>query len=85
MEMVSSVPVAQQAMMVMTIRTPKITKISWGSMPPDLPILNGCRAVVFSTSGNDIVPQMEKVMYGPAFAITKVSKLSAGAGEKLTC
>ena len=54
MEMVSSVPVAQQTMMMMVSlfsrssvcfsvclrmhhRTPKITKISWESMPPDPP------------------------------------------------
>ena len=86
MEMVSSVPVAQQAVMIMMmslfsrssvcfsvclrvhLNAPKINKISWGSMPPDPPTVNDCRAAMFSTSANEIAPpQMVKVMYGPGF------------------
>ena len=46
---------------------------SWGSMPPDPPRLNYCRATMFFTSANDIAPPLplpqantEKVMHGPA-------------------
>ena len=34
--------------------------------PPDPPIVNGCMAAMFSISANDIAPQIEKVIYGPA-------------------
>ena len=40
----------------MHLRTPSITKMSCGSMPPDPPRVNGCWAAMFSTSANDIAP-----------------------------
>ena len=40
----------------MHLRTPKITKTSWGSVPPDPPRVNNCKAVMFSTSANEIAP-----------------------------
>ena len=36
-------------------------------MPPDPPTVNDCRAAMFSTSANEIAPQMVNVMYGPGF------------------
>ena len=38
----------------MNLRTLKIIKISWGSIPPDLPRVNNCRTAMFSSSANDI-------------------------------
>ena len=38
----------------MRLRTPKIIKISWGSMPLDPPRMNNCGAAMFTTSPNDI-------------------------------
>ena len=81
MEIVSSVPVAQQAMTIMMmslfsrssvcfsvclrmhLRTPKITKISWGSMPPDSPKVNNWRVTMFFTSAKDIAPPRWKTLY----------------------
>ena len=40
-------------------RTPKNSKISWGSMPPDPPTAKDCRAAMFSTSA--MPPQMKIV------------------------
>ena len=48
----------------MCLRTPKLTKISWGSLPPDPPTMKDCRAAMFSTSAYDINPLDGKVMYG---------------------
>ena len=44
--------------------TPKITKISWGTMPPDPLRLKSCRAAMFSTSANNFAhpsPQIKKL------------------------
>ena len=50
----------------MRLTTPKIIKISWGSMPPDPPGVNNCRAAMFSiVQVMTLPPRMEKVMYGP--------------------
>ena len=56
----------------MHLRTPKITKISWGSMTPDFPRVNDCRAAMFSTSANDIAPPDGKVRYGPGSSLWSV-------------
>ena len=92
MEMVFSVPVVWQAMMIlmmslfsrnsvcfsvclrMRLRTPKIIKIFWGSIPPDPPTVNNCRVAMFSTSANDTAPPDEKVMYSPEKYLLAIAK-----------
>ena len=54
----------------MHLRTPKITKISWGSVPPDPPYrVNDCRVVMFSTSANENVPPDGKSYVRPCFVV----------------
>ena len=55
---------------------PQNTKFSWGSMPPDPPTVNDCKAAMFSTSANDMAPQMEKVMYGPVVRFGSLRRVS---------
>ena len=44
----------------------KLPKFPEGVSPQDPSRVDNCRAAMFSTSANDIAPQMDKVMYGPA-------------------
>ena len=50
----------------------KVPKLSWGTMPPDPPKVNNCRAAMFSTF--TLPPPMGKVMYGPGMMISYTSK-----------
>ena len=57
-------------------------------MPPDLPRVNNFRATMFTTSPNDIAPQMENVMYGPDVMQAQPSLLDLQFAEleyKLHC
>ena len=90
MEMVSSVPVAQQAMMMMMmslfsrssvcfsvclrmhLRTPKIMKTYWWSMPPDPPRVNDCGVATFS---DDIAPPDGKSYVQPCICSYYVHKV----------
>ena len=57
-------------------------------MPPDHPRVNNFRAAIFTTSPNDIAPQMEKVMYGPDVMQAQPSLLDLQFAEleyKLRC
>ena len=57
-------------------------------MPPDLPRVNNFQAAIFTTSPNDIAPQMEKVMYGPDVMQAQPSLLDLQFAEleyKLHC
>ena len=71
MKMVSSVPVALQAIMIMMMGLwyasecgSEYPKLPGGACPPDPPRVNGYRAAMFSTS--TLPPQIEKLRYGPA-------------------
>ena len=88
--MVSSVPVAQQAMMILMMslfsRTSVCFSVAMPQSAPECtsehPRVNNVWAVVFTASPNDIAPppQMEKVMYGPAL-ITISDPLATSSGH----
>ena len=77
MEMVFSVPVVQQTMMILMMSFSRSSvcfsvclrvhkNAPQNTYKITCPRVKDCRTAVFPTSANDIAPQMEMVMYGPA-------------------
>ena len=62
----------------MRLKTPKITKISWGSIPPDPPTVKDCMAAMFSTSANNFAPP------GKAYMTVRCRNLTAAYFGRIT-
>ena len=71
----------------MHLRTPKATKISWGSMPPDLSRVNSCRVAMFSTSANKSAPPPppSTTTTLPQVQVNKLSTALELSGIEMSC